>query len=216
MCMACVTKMILRTCALARMSAENLAFCSVLSESPSVHFTGVCSLFSRWFLMAAASPSPPDASTGKPVWRCNRAASNIDALRPVSTTMACAVFACGAEKRGPDRSSSAANNKLPDLLMKNMAQTISANVSTQQSFKRPLPIVRSIVNFIQLTFDKSIILPLCCRRWHSSLTNPWANQHAPFVMERRFFLKPGRHATQPSSLPRSRWLMLQQPNLRDD
>ena len=166
--------------------------------------------------MAAASPSPPDAITGKPVWRCNRAASSIDALAPVNTTMACAALACGAEKGCADRSSSAANNKLPDLLMKNMAQTISPNASNQQIFTSPLPVMRSFANFIQRTFDKTIILPLCCRRWHSSLTNPWANQHAPFVMERRFFLMSGRHATQPSSLPRSRGPMLQQPNLRDD
>ena len=171
MCMACVTKIILRTCALTRMSAENLAFCSVLRELPSVHFTGVQRLFSRWFLMAAASPSPPDASTGKPVWRCNRAASSIDAFEPVNTTMACAAFACDVEKGGADRSNSAANNKLPDLLVKNMTQAINTNASDKQIFKRPVPVVRSLETSIQCTFDKTIILPICCKRLEHKLSS---------------------------------------------
>ena len=122
---------------------------------------------------SSASPSPPDASTGKPVWRCNRAASSIDALAPVNTTMACAVFACDAEKDGLDRSNNAANNKLPDLLMKNMAQTVSATASTQQIFKSPVAVMRSLKNFIQRTFDKTIILPICRKYWRLNLTNSW-------------------------------------------
>ena len=138
--------------------------------------------------MAAASPSPPDASTGKPVWRCNRAASSIDELAPVNTTMACADLPCGAEKGCADRSSSAANNKLPDLLMKNMAQTISPNASNQQIFTSPLPVMRSLVNFIQLTFDKTFILHLCCRRWHLSLTNPGRTSTRHSLWNAGFFL----------------------------
>ena len=131
--------------------------------------------------MAVASPSPPDASTGKPVCRCNRAASSIDALAPVSTTMACAAFACGAEKGGLDRSSSAANSKLPDLLMKNMAQTSSAIASTQQIFKSPVAVMRSLANFIQRTFCKTIALPIFCRRWRLSLTNLWQTSTCRFI-----------------------------------
>ena len=32
---------VLKTCTLVRIPAENLAFCSVLSELPSLHFTGI-------------------------------------------------------------------------------------------------------------------------------------------------------------------------------